>query len=584
MERRLAAILAADVVGYTRLMGEDEAGTLRRLTSLREDVIQPLIAAHRGRIVKLMGDGFLVKFASVVDSVACAVAWQQAVAERRGPEDALRFRIGINLGDVIVEGSDIHGDGVNIAARLEALAEPGGICLSGDAFRHAKGKVEAGFEDMGEHDLKNVAEPVRVYRVTGGQFAGPAISAPAAAPDKPSIAVLPFTNTSGDPEHEAFSDGISEDIITELSRFRTLFVIARNSSFAFKGAAVGLAEIGRKLGVQYVVEGSVRRAGNRVRISAQLVETGTGNHIWAERYDRDLEDIFAVQDEVTRSIVAVLPGRVQEHVVTLASRKPTENMKAYELMLRAKSLRDSLNAEDTLKARQLLERAIELDPSYARAHMYLADTYVVDLWLGLGGPEASGKSLQLSRRGAALDNNDAYIQDQLGFAYLCEGMWEDAEAQFEKTLGKIVNEAESMAWCGYGFLLLGQHRKAQEVVLESLRLDPLHPPALDWILGQVHYFARNYEGTVQALLGEALLNSLAHAFLAAAYAQLGREDQARGALQGFIAARRREFDSRNIPAGGDSIAALAGSYRQMWRDRADWDHLVDGLRKAGLPE
>jgi adenylate cyclase len=347
---------------------------------------------------------------------------------------------------------------------------------------------------------------------------------------------------------------------------------------------VDIKEVGRKLGVQYVVVGSVRRAGNRVRITAQLIEAETENHIWAERYDRELDDLFAVQDEVTRSIVAVLPGRVQADVAERAARKPTNNMKAYELMLQGKALRDSLNAEDTAQARKLLEKAIALDPRYARAHMYLADTYVVDLWLGLATADASGISLKLSRKAAALDGNDVYIQDQLAFAYLCEGLWEDAEAQFEKTLSKIVNEAETMAWCGYGFMLLGQHEKARDIVLEAMRLDPLHPPTLDWILGQIYYFAKRYEDAARVLMGAALLNSLAHAFLVGAYSHLGRVDEARKALEAFVAERRREFSSRNIVAEGDTIRTLASGYRKMWRNEADWDQFIGGLRKAGLPE
>jgi adenylate cyclase len=298
LERRLAAILAADVVGYTRLMGLDEAGTLRRLTDLREKVLAPLIAEHRGRIVKLMGDGLLVEFTSAVDCVVCAMAWQEQVtnAEAVGDVDKrLQFRIGINLGDVIVEGDDIHGDGVNIAARLEGLAEPGEICFSGDAYRQVRGKIEADFEDLGERELKNVAEPVRVYRVRALRSDGASTgrgAEPLPLPDKPSIAVLPFANMSGDAEQEYFSDGITEDIITELSRFDDLFVIARNSTFSYKGKSVRVQEIARDLGVAYVVEGSVRKAGARVRITAQLIEAASGNHIWAERYDGELENIY----------------------------------------------------------------------------------------------------------------------------------------------------------------------------------------------------------------------------------------------------------------------------------------------------
>ena len=402
--------------------------------------------------------------------------------------------------------------------------------------------------------------------------------------NKPSVAILPFVNLSGEPEQESFSDGISGDIITELSRFRTLFVVARHSSFAFKGENTDIKTIGEKLGVRYIVEGSVRRAGSKVRITVQLIEVSTEVSLWAERYDRELDDLFAVQDEVTRSIVAVLPGRVQDSVAERAARTPTVNMMAYEYMLQGKHLRDGLNAEDTAKARILLEKALDLDPSNARAYMYLADTYVIDLWLGLAQNGAAQKSLDLSRKGAGLDNRDVYIQDQLGFAFLCAGLWEDAEIQFSQTLSRIVNEAESMAWCGYAFLLLGDPQRAMDVVVKAMQLDPLHAPALDWILGQIHFFSHNYSETVRVLLGEALLNSLAHAFLASAYAHMGKMDEARNALDMFIRTRRKEFSSRNLVVEGDTVDSLAGAYKAMWRGRAEWDLLADGLRKAGLPD
>ncbi len=317
MERRLAAILAADVVGYTRLMGVDEAGTLRRLTDLREKVLQPLITEHHGRVVKLMGDGILVEFGSAVDSVACAMAWRDSVALHETDRDTgtvLQFRIGINLGEIIVDGDDIHGDGVNIAARLEGLAQPGGICLSDDIYRYVKGKIEAQFEDMGEQELKNVTDPVRVYHVA---VEGPAATTPGAAvaplplPDKPSIAVLPFDNMSGDPEQDYFADGMVEDIITEFSRIKWLFVIARNSSFTYKGKAVDIKQVGRELGVRYVLEGGVRKAGNRLRITGQLIDTSTGGHLWADRFDGEMADIFDLQDKVTQSVVGAIAPRLE---------------------------------------------------------------------------------------------------------------------------------------------------------------------------------------------------------------------------------------------------------------------------------
>ena len=305
-ERRLAAIMSADVAGYSRLMGADETGTLAALKALRKDVFAPQVAAHKGRVVKLMGDGALVEFPSIVNAVDCAVAVQRALAD-----EAIKLRIGINLGDIIIEGSDIYGDGVNVAARIQEVAEPGGIALSATAHEHAAAKVDGCFRDGGEHDLKNIAKPVRIYHWTDEIFATTGLAEPLALPDKPSIAVLPFTNMSGDAEQEYFSDGISEDIITELSRFRSLFVIARNSSFHYKGQSPKVQEVGRELGVQYVVEGSVRKASNRVRITAQLIEAESGNHLWAERYDRNLDDIFAVQDDVVRRIASTLVGRLE---------------------------------------------------------------------------------------------------------------------------------------------------------------------------------------------------------------------------------------------------------------------------------
>ncbi|MFT4716992.1 MAG: adenylate cyclase [Paracoccaceae bacterium] len=428
-------------------------------------------------------------------------------------------------------------------------------------------------------DLKRIVDGLH----GAGLPEGPPENALQSSPAKPSVAVLPFANLSGDLSQDYFSDGITSDIITELSRFKTLFIVAQHSSFAFKGQRIGIQEIAEKLGVQYVVEGSVRRAGSAIRISVQLIEAETGHHVWAERYDRELNDIFAVQDELTRSIVGVLPGRVQGDVADRAARMPTTNMKAYELMLQGKQMRDGLDAESTAKARLLMEKALALDPNYARAYMYLADTYVVDLWLGLADEGASQKSLQLSRKGAGLDNNDVYIQDQLGFAFLCEGLWDDAELQFTRTLARIVNEAESMAWCGYGFLLLGHEAKALEVVTEAMRLDPLHAPAVNWILGQVQFFSGDYTGAIRALIGEALLNSLAHAFLASSYAHLGKIEEAQNALAKFVQVRQAELASRGRGLGDETIASLVAAYKPMWRKDSSLEHLVDGLHKAGLP-
>jgi adenylate cyclase len=379
MERRLAAILAADVVGYTRLMRADESGTLQRITALREGILEPLIIDHRGRVVKLMGDGLLVEFASLVDAVGCAISWQTAVAEHevsQREDDRFSFRIGVNLGDVLIEGADIHGDGVNIAARLEGLAEPGGICLSGDAYRQVRGKIAVEFEDLGERAVKNLTEPLRVYRIaTDGPSPVRSLAATRQPPlpDTPSIAVLPFDNMSGDPEQEYFSDGISEDIITDLSKVSALFVIARNSSFTYKGEAVNIQHVSRELGVRYVVEGSVRKAGKRVRITAQLIDAETGGHVWADRYDRELDDIFAVQDEITNNIVGALQLALLPEEAELVAQAPTSNFQAYDFYLKGRQCFHSLRKAKFIEAQQLFERAIACDPKFARAYCGLAD-------------------------------------------------------------------------------------------------------------------------------------------------------------------------------------------------------------------
>ncbi len=346
MSRKLAAILAADMVGYSKAMAEDEAGTLARVKAHRSELFNPAVATHNGRVVKLMGDGTLVEFASVVDAVECALSIQTALAV---DPNGISLRIGINLGDVLIDGDDVYGDGVNVAARLEPLSPEGGVCLSDMVYQNVQSRIDASFDDLGEQSLKNIDRPVRAWAWRPAN----ATPGPAAAskPDRPSIAVLPFNNMSGDPEQEYFSDGITEDIITELSRFRDLFVIARNSSFSFKGRAVKVQEIGRDLGVGYLVEGSVRKSGNRVRVTVQLIEAASGNHVWAERYDRQLEDIFDLQDEITQAIVTQLPMRIQNARVDALRQKPSENLSAYDLFLQGRWLYDQTSGQD--------ERALE---------------------------------------------------------------------------------------------------------------------------------------------------------------------------------------------------------------------------------
>src|SRR5580700_4093198 len=373
VDRRLAAVLAADVAGYSRLMGLDEERTLANLKSFRKTLVDPSIAAHRGRIVKTTGDGMLVEFASAVDAARCAVEVQRGMAAQNAdvPQDVrIEFRIGIHVGDIIFDDNDIFGDGVNIAARLEGIAEPGGICVSDDAHRQIRGKVDTAFEDMGPQNLKNIVEPMRAWRLrmnAGGSAAAP-IEPPVestqalALPDKPSIAVLPFQNMSGDPEQEYFADGMVEEIITALSRFKWLFVIARNSSFTFKGRAVDIKEVGRTLGVRYVLEGSVRKASGKVRIAGQLIDAITGAHIWADRFERDLTDVFALQDEVTVAVVSAIQPKLLQTEIAMATRRRPKNLSAYDLFLRAIQQFYLTTREGDAEAIRLAHRALELDP------------------------------------------------------------------------------------------------------------------------------------------------------------------------------------------------------------------------------
>jgi TolB-like protein len=484
LERRLAAILAADVVGYTRLMGDDETGTLTRLSALRQNVLEPLIGAHRGRIVKLMGDGLLVEFPSVVDAVTCSLAWQEEVATREadvGKDKQLRFRIGINLGDVIVEGDDIHGDGVNIAARLEALAEAGCICLSDDAYRQARGRVETQFEDMGEHKLKNVARPVRVYRIAAsdsGHDSDPVVKESLSLPDKPSIAILPFLNMSGDPEQEYFSDGITEDIITELSRFRTLFVIARNSSFAYKGQSIDIKGIARELGVRYLLEGSVRRAGGRVRITAQLIDSESTSHVWAERYDRDMEDIFALQEEITRNVVGAIAPQIEMAEMARARRASSGKVSAYDLALKALALfYDSMRKGDQEVFQQALDTAAEaltLDPRNVNA-LWVQAWALSEGYLFRWGPEpeeALRQAWEAVERLIEIDSSDPRAYTARGYIQHMRGDFEAAIADYRYAFSLNPNFSTNIFTLAWGESLAGYPEEAKEHAKLGLRLSP----------------------------------------------------------------------------------------------------------------
>ena len=447
VERRLAAILASDVSGYSRLMGVDEEGTLAALKAHRKSGIDPKIAEHRGRIVKTTGDGLLAEFASAVDAVRCAVDVQRVMAERNTdiPEDRrLEFRIGINVGDIIIDEGDIFGDGVNIAARVEALAAPGGLCLSDNAYQQIKGKLVLDVADIGEHQLKNIAKAIRVYRVHLGDAATK--HAPAfALPDKPSIAVLPFQNMSGDPEQEYFADGIVEEIITGLSRLKWFFVIARNSSFTYKGRAVDVREVGRELGVRYVLEGSVRKGGNRLRITVQLVDAATGNHLWADKYDGVLNDVFDLQDQITAGVVGAIEPNVRQAEIERATRKRPENLGAYDLYLRALPRAGAHSPADSVKALELIEAALKIDPGYGAAHALAAYCHYVQFTRGGRDPAQQAAAVHHAREAIATGTDDASALATAAFVLaLLGGNFDAALSAFDRALAINPNSAPAL--------------------------------------------------------------------------------------------------------------------------------------------
>ncbi|MEM7025506.1 MAG: adenylate/guanylate cyclase domain-containing protein, partial [Pseudomonadota bacterium] len=531
--RRLAAVFSADVAGYTRLMGADEAGTLARLDQMREQLLEPIISAHHGRVVKLMGDGLLIEFGSAVDAVDCAIAWQRAVADHEvGSGDrAMCFRIGINVGDIMVEKDDIYGDGVNVAARLQTEAEPGGICISADTYHQVHGKIDAAFDDLGERHLKHVAELVRVYRV-GGTPTTPLAprTESARALHKPSIAVLPFVNMSNDPDQDYFSDGITEDIITELSRFRSLYVVARNSSFALKGRSLRIEDAGRELSVRFAVEGSVRKAGNRVRITAQLVDTVDGNHLWADRYDRDLDDIFAVQDDVVQRTVTALARRVEDVARHRIARKPPENMDAYDYNLRAYPfvLRAS-RPDDTKRARELLDKALAADAAYARPHALLAMSHVIDVVMfWTDHPAASlSEAFQSAQRAVVLDNADNLPHWVLGTVLLYERRFGKAIAHIERSLTLNPNDADLRAICCLIYTCLGDPEKGVAFGESAMERNPFYPDWYPWMLAFGYYQIEAFEKAINVLDTSRSLNLNMRRIRAMALAQLGRADEAK---------------------------------------------------------
>lgn len=589
MERRLVAILAADLVGYTHLMGLDEAGTLRRLTRLRKQVLQPLISRYHGRIVKLMGDGLLVEFASVVEALACALAWQRSVTEHEADGDAetqFQFRIGINLGDVIIEAGDIHGDGVNIAARLEGLADPGGICLSGDAYRQTKGKTDAKFEDMGNQDLKNVAEPVRVYRCATGPLASTAPSSAVAhlpLADKPSIAVLPFTNLSGDPEQEYFSDGLTEDIITELSRFREFTVIARNSVFQYKGQSPKIKDVGHELAVRYIVEGSVRRSGKRVRVTSQLSDVETNTHIWAERFDRNLDDIFAIQDEVTASVVARVDDRIKGSGAMVLRTRQKPKITAYDLVLQSRPYRTQITRSSSERAAKLLEQAIAIDPNCAQAYAGLAFVRAGEYVEGWSSnPEAALRVAQsIAKKAVALDKSDGYTHASLAYVYYLSGDIDRAVHEAQVALDLNPNHVNIIMTNGWISVVAGDPEIGIEHIEHARQLNPNMPGFELWTLGEAYLDARRYQEAIETLSKVPDPPTSAHLEMAICFAYLGQEENARNSLNTYLDLARVELDG--FPGEDPQAWRTFLERTTVRRQKQDVEHFIEGARKAGLP-
>ncbi|QIG48993.1 adenylate/guanylate cyclase domain-containing protein [Nordella sp. HKS 07] len=576
VQRRLAAILSADVAGYSRLMEQDEAGTLAALKERRKDILDPLVAAHHGRIVKLMGDGVLVEFASAVNAVACAVELHKRMAAASDglPEERrILLRIGINLGDVMVEGGDLYGDGVNIAARLEKLADPGGICVTGKVHDEVRRKLDLVFEDAGEQTLKNMTEPVRIYRSGGERGRAPATQQ-APSPEKPSIAVLPFVNMSSDPDQEYFSDGITEDIITELSRFHSLFVIARNSSFQYRGKAVDMRRIGQELGVHYVVEGSVRRAGDRVRITAQLLECETGTHLWAERYDRALDDIFAVQEEITRAIVSGLPRMLGEAQIERKRRKPTDHLSAYDFVLRGEWHVSHGDATGNPQALAMFEQALAIDPDCARAHANIAYQYAYNVFLtGIRNDKVLQHARKHAERALALDDDDATAHEIAAFVYIMAGELELAESHAARGVMLNPNDRHAVGMRGTVANFLGDAQLGIEWLLRARRLDPRSFDAGREPLIEAYYASHQYAAAIDEFKQWRRPPAGMWLVAAACHAQLGRMDESRAALRRFETERPHEFNF------AESVAAQVGMYKRQ----EDRDHWLDGYRKAGLP-
>jgi TolB-like protein/Tfp pilus assembly protein PilF len=596
VERRLAAIFAGDVAGYSRLMGIDEEGTLAQLKAHRRVLVDPKIKEHHGRIVKTTGDGVLVEFASVVDAVRCAVEIQRGMAERNAdvpPERRIEFRIGINVGDIIIDGGDIFGDGVNVAARLEALAEPGAIWVSRVVREQVRDKLAFAFEDMGDREVKNIARPIKAHRVRyDGQLpteipaaataiARPGKSATAAAPlpQKPSIAVLPFANMSGDPEQEYFADGMVEDIITALSRFNQLIVIARNSSFTYKGRAVDVRQVAKELGVRYVLEGSVRKSGTRVRITGQLIDAATGAHLWAEKFDGGLEDVFDLQDKITESVVGTIEPTLRKVEIERARRKPVENLDAYDLYLRALPHVYAFRPDENLAALELLRKALDLDPTYALALSYAAwclEQRVVRGWPPIGQDDP-GTAVALARRAIAAASGDAMALVVAGFVLVMVARDYDTGLDAVRRALELNPGSGFVTFFSSGALLFGG--SADDALVHAQRamaLSPLDPGFFMFltIAGLVHLFSGRPDQALELAKRSAALYpdwDTTYWLLVAAYVQRDRLAEARTALA-------------KLQSLSPGLTVSGARQRLPIRNRASLDMILDGFHRAGLPE
>jgi adenylate cyclase len=622
-KRKLAAILSADVKGYSRLMGEDEEATVRTITAYRE-VMTTLIHQHRGKVVDSPGDNLLAEFASVVDAVQCAVAVQKEISARNGelPENRkMQFRIGINLGDVIQEGDRLYGDGVNIAARLEGLAEPGGICISKTAFDHIESKLPYGYDFIGDQTVKNIAKPVGAYRVlmdprvtVKGKlkeekptpvkrmpiFVGVAVILvlavavgiwqfhmrrpsvePASVekiayplPDKPSIAVLPFNNLSGDPKQEYFSDGITEEIIAALSSVPKLFVIARNSAFTYKGKPVKVQQVSEELGVRYVLEGSVRKAGNKVRITAQLIDALNGHHLWAQSYDRNLSDIFAVQDEITKKIITAMQVKLTEGEEVKAASKGTNNLEAYLKYLQANELISKINPESNALAKKLANEAIALDPDYAWAYYILGRSYMVDVWVGSSKSpkESIEKAIELAQKAITLDGTNVNANCLLSFLYSMTNQHDKAIAQAEKAVALNPNSALAHFLVGKTLSFAGRWKESIPEYKIAIRLNPIPPSNYLWSLGLSYAYTEQYEEAIkwcEKAVHQEPNDLLARIMMTVVYSLSGNDKKARTEADEVLRIQPK-FSLEKFKK------------KVTYKEEADREKFLGALRKAGL--